>query len=339
MKHLGKIAATLAVAIFAIAGTALAANQVPIKASITFCTGSTDGAWYADCVKNLKPKMLKKGIAVTCKTSHGAIDNMTAVNNGECDGGYVQTDVLYLAWQDDAEYATNLNPGGRTFINEALMCATANGIITGSKSFKDFDRPVKVITPSVGSGSEGTVRFLKDNVPGYAEVVTIMPQIVANGDKFSIEKAISALKSRSPRKRADVVCWVERPIKKSAKIKAVASNPDLHWIPMNEPAVADLAFENEVVYPGVAPVYAGKGQQVSALLIGDTYIFNDKMPSEAVAALAAIIDQDPHYIDERSMWSKVSGTFSKAISMTAKVAKHAKAAGETAINAVSNAVN
>jgi hypothetical protein len=180
------------------------------------------------------------------------------------------------------------------------------------------------------------VRFLKDNLPGYAEVITIIPQKVPEGDGFSVSKAISALKSRNPRKRADAVCWVERPVKKSKKIAAVAKNSDLHWIPMGEPAAMDLAFEDEVVYPGVAPVYAGKKQQVNALLVGDTYIYNDQMPSAAVDAMAAIIDQDPHYIDERSWTDKLGGMFSKAVSMTASVAKHAKNAATGIVDKVSD---
>jgi TRAP-type uncharacterized transport system substrate-binding protein len=315
-----------------------ASEKVAIKANITITSGGLNGGWNTDCNKNLKPKMLKKGIGTDCQTSNGSIENMARVNSGESNAGYVQTDVLYLAWQNDAEYATNLNPGGRTFINEALMCTTANGAITGFKSFKDFGRPVKIITPPVGSGSEGTVRFLRDNLPGYAEMITIVPQEVPEGDSFSVSRAISSLKSRNPRKRADAVCWVERPTKKSKKIAAVAKNSDLHWIPMDEPAAMDLTFEDEVVYPGVAPVYAGKNQQVNALLVGDTYIYNDQMPSAAVDAMAAIIDQDPHYIDERSWTDKLGGMFSKAAGKTASVAKRAKDAATSAMDKVSGAM-
>ena len=340
MKHWKKIA-MLTVGAMLFAGSALAAknNHVPIKTNITITSGGTGGFWYPDCVKNLKPKMAKKSVNVSCATSKGAIHNMKRVNNGEMDGGYVQTDLLYLAWQNGAEYATNLNPGGRTFINEALMCATGNGAITGFKSLKSMGRPAKIITPPVGSGSEGTVRFLRDNLPGYSEAIEIMPQEVPEGDHFSVNKAISALKSRNPNKRADAVCWVERPTKKSKKIAAVAQNPNLHWIPMDEPAVADLVFENEVVYPGVSPVYAGKGKQVTALIVGDTYIYNDQMPSVAVDALAAVIDQDPHYIDDRSWMQKLGGIFSKAAKMTAKVAKRAKNAATNAVDAASRAMN
>ena len=318
---------------------AFAGTQVAVKANITVSTGSQNGGWNTDCEKNLKLKMAKEGVAVTCSTSKGSIDNMTQVNSGEKDSGYVQTDMLYLAWQNDESYATNLNPGGRTFINEALMCATSNGAITGFKSFLDFGRPVKIITPPVGSGSEGTVRFLKDNLAGYADAIKIMPQDIPAGDSFSIDKAVSAMKSRNPRKRADAVCWVEIPRAKSEKIIAISKNLDLHWIPMDEPTVMDLAFEDSTVYPGVAPVYAGKKMQVTALQVGDTYIYNDNVPSSALAAFAKVIDQNPNYIDERSIFNKIGGMFSKAAKMTASVAKRAKGAAASAVDAASNAIN
>ncbi len=301
--------------------------------SVVIGTGADGGGYDGTiCEGAIQGPAQESGVSVTCMSSKGSIENMKSVNAGDVDAGITQTDLLYKAWEEGAEWADNLNPGGRSFTTESLLCFTAGGKVNGMKQFTEPKLNAekwKIITPEVDSGSEGSVTFFVNMVPGYAENVEIIPM-----EEWDVNKAIGRLTSRNKKKQADAACFVGLPDPTGNKnIKVVSANKNLSWIPMDDNRALQLEFSDEVVYPAISAVpvtggimtfLAGTTETVDALQIPVTYVYNDDITQEALEMLAALIDQNPNFLKDSGIMGKIMTKISEGKDFSMAVADRFK---------------